>query len=294
MVLQDINAQGDVLIARTNLRTAMFWGNLENGSIEDISLFDWSHAVALTPDGRLLLFDESGEGGGQRYSVYLHHTASRRPERLGEGRAMDLSDDGHWALTQAANDPSRVTLVSVDQHKSSAVFTDGLIYQWAKFFPNSGCPEILLGASQPGHVLQLYRQRLPGGHPQPIPSRAEINDIVINDGGNLIAGLDEELRISVLDLRTGTIRSVNNPQYALPVRFIGGNQILISCYDNGVITLSKIDTANGEVLPYRRFEAADSTGTAHISPLRITKDMKRFVYSRSQTLSDLFTVSGWN
>ncbi|MBV9038184.1 MAG: winged helix-turn-helix domain-containing protein [Acidobacteriaceae bacterium] len=294
MVLQDINAQGDVLIARTNPRTAMFWGNLESGSTEDISLFDWSRAVALKPDGRLLLFDESGEGGGRQYSLYLYYTASRRPERLGEGRAMDLSDDGHWVLAQVANDPSRVTLVSVDQHKSSAVFTDGLIYQWAKFFPNSGCPEILLGASQPGHTLQLYRQRLPGGHPQPIPSKAEINDVIINDGGNLIAGLDEELRISVLDLRTGAIRSVNNPQFVVPVRFMSGNQILTSHYDNGVITLNTLDTTNGEMRLYRRLEMGDNTGTAHISPLRVTRDMKRFVYSRSQTLSDLFTVSGWN
>lgn len=293
MVLQDINAGGDVLIARINPRTSMFWGNADRGSLEDISLFDWSRAAALTPDGRLLLFDESGEGGGQQYSVYLYNTASRKPERLGEGRAIDLSDDGHWVLTQAANDPSRVMLVSVDQHKSSAVFTDGLIYQWAKFFPNPGCLEILLGASQPGHVLQLYRQRLPGGHPQPIPSRSEMNDVVINDGGNLIVGLDEESRISVLDLRTGTIRSVNNSRGVLPVRFMSGNQILTSRYDNGVINLNTLDTTNGEMLPYRRFETADNTGTAHISPLRITKNLKQFVFSRSQILSDLFTVSGW-
>jgi DNA-binding winged helix-turn-helix (wHTH) protein len=294
MVLQDINARGDVLITRTNPRMAMFLGNLENGSTEDISLLDWSRAVALTPDGRLLLFDESGEGGGKQYSVYLYNTASRASERLGEGRAMDLSTDGRWALTQAADDPNKVTLISVNPRKSSPVSTDGLIYQWAKFFPDSDCPEILFGASQPGQRLQLYRQQLPGGHPQPIAGKAELSKVIINDEGNLVAGLDGEWRISVLDLRTGTIRSVNNTKSVVPVRFMNGNQILASYYDNGAIILSTLDTASGEMLLYRRFAMVDRAGTAQISPLRISRDMKQFVYSRSQTLSDLFTISGWN
>jgi DNA-binding winged helix-turn-helix (wHTH) protein/Tol biopolymer transport system component len=294
MVLQDVNAKGDVLIARTNPRMAMFHGNLPDGSVEDISLLDWSRAVTLTPDGRLLLFDESGEGGGRLYSVYLYRTASRTLERLTEGRAMDLSTDGRWALTQAADDPSRITLIAVSPRQSKPVSTYGLTYQWAKFIPDSECPEILLGASQPGHALQLYRQELPSGHPHLIANDVELSNAVISDEGDFAAGLDRELRISVLNLDTGAIRSVSNPKSALPVRFIDETKILTSHYEDGSIVFNLLDTANGEKRLYRRFELTDNTGVAHISPLGMSRDMKQFVYSRLQTLSGLFIVSGWN
>ena len=51
-------------------------------------------SVALSADGKTLLFYESGEGGGERYSIYVRPTDGGLPVRLGEGRAMSLSPDG--------------------------------------------------------------------------------------------------------------------------------------------------------------------------------------------------------
>jgi Tol biopolymer transport system component len=294
MILQDINPQGDVLITRTNPRIAMFWGNLDNGSAEDISLLDWSRAVAITRDGRLLLFDESGEGGGKQYSVYLYNSLSKTSERLGEGRAIDMSPDGRWVLTQAAGDPSHLTLTAVSPRKSSPVSTSGLTYQWGKFIPDSDCPEILFAASQTGYSVQLYRQSLPSGKPQVVAREMAFSNPIINDEGDLVAGLDADARLSILDLRTGTLRSNGIARPSVPVKFMDRTRILTSRYDNGTISLNMLDTTSGEERLYRRFPITDNTGTAHIFPLRMTRDLKRFAYSQLQPLSDLFVVSGWS
>ncbi len=94
MQLRDIAAaSGKVLIARATQRMIMFLGDLNKQSVEDISWLDWSRPVSMTPDGKNILFDESGSGGGKQYSVFIYRTAARSAERIGDGRAMDLSKD---------------------------------------------------------------------------------------------------------------------------------------------------------------------------------------------------------
>ena len=58
----------------------------------------------------MVLFSESGEGGGAGYSVYLRKTDGSPAVRLGRGNAQALSPDGEWALAivHPASDPQLV------------------------------------------------------------------------------------------------------------------------------------------------------------------------------------------
>ena len=63
--------------------------------------FGWlDFRVRPRPVGRrqLLLFDESGEGGGPGYSVYIRKTDGSPATRLGDGVGWAFSPDGRWAL----------------------------------------------------------------------------------------------------------------------------------------------------------------------------------------------------
>jgi hypothetical protein len=51
----------------------------------DLSLLDWSLLRDISPDGKLILFDESGEGGGAVHAVYVRRTDGSPAVRLGEG-----------------------------------------------------------------------------------------------------------------------------------------------------------------------------------------------------------------
>src|SRR5664279_5625921 len=53
----------------------------------DLSLLDWSLVRDLSPDGKLLLFDETGEGGGARHALYMRSTDGSPAVQLGSGWA---------------------------------------------------------------------------------------------------------------------------------------------------------------------------------------------------------------
>src|SRR5437016_11820963 len=66
----------------------------------DLSWLDFSVPVDLSSDGKILLFIESGEGGGPHYTDFIRETNGSPAVRLGEGFALALSPDGKWALAR--------------------------------------------------------------------------------------------------------------------------------------------------------------------------------------------------
>ena len=109
---------------------SMFWGSVDGSSPRDISWLDWSRAVAISSDGKRVLFDETGQGGGSRYSVYLYDADKKSSERLGDGRAVDLSGDGAWAITQSASEPQKLFLVSVKDRNATRVAKSRSAIPW--------------------------------------------------------------------------------------------------------------------------------------------------------------------
>ncbi len=64
----------------------------------DLSWFDWTLLSDLSDDGRLVLFSETGEGGGAGYSTYLRGMDGSPALRIGEGGGFELSPDGKSVL----------------------------------------------------------------------------------------------------------------------------------------------------------------------------------------------------
>ncbi|MFL6351598.1 MAG: winged helix-turn-helix domain-containing protein [Bryobacteraceae bacterium] len=288
--LKDIAPSGKVLIAHTTQHMTMFLGNLNEKSEKDISWLDWSRAVAITRDGKAVLFDESGEGGGKRYSVYLYRVETHSAERLGEGRAMDLSDDGQWALTESASDPTKLTLISLTASQPQPISGHGLAYRWAKFFP--GGKEVLFAGNYPKQPSKIYRQRLPDMNPILVKTGLELEDPIIDAAGHTAVGCDPS-GVIVLDLSTGNARSIKTPQRVWPAAFIDAQTVLTRHQDSGSVVLERLNLTTGRMTPDRRYAPPELAGGSHFLHLYIAQDLKTFTYSRMQSLSDLFAVSGW-
>jgi hypothetical protein len=272
----------------------MLRGDLNGKSAQDISWLDWSRAAAISADGKRILFDESGQGGGSQYSVFFYDAEKRSSERLGDGRALDLSLDGRWALTQNAVAPAQLFLISLADRKPTPLVTHGLEYSWARFFPDPDCPEILIAGNYPGKSQQLYRQHLPDGAITPVSTPLKLVDAIIDETSHYAVGPSGKSSISVVSLVDDTSRSIENPKHVSPVAFAGRNRVLTTRRDADSVVLEFLDLETGRLIPYRRVDAIDPIGTAGIFPMRVAKDLHTFVYSRLQTLSTLFVVSGWS
>jgi eukaryotic-like serine/threonine-protein kinase len=289
--LKDIAPSGKALIAHTTQHMSMFLGNLNKNSERDISWLDWSHAAAIARDGKTVLFDESGEGGGKQYSVYLYRTETHLAERLGDGRAMDLSYDGQRVLTQSVSDLTKLTVISVSAAQPKPIVGHGLAYRWAKFFPTG--KEILFAGSYPKQAPGIYRQNIDDIKPRLVKSGLDLSSVVIDDNGHSAVGCDQS-QIVVLDLSNGNTRSIKTQQCVSPVVFIDAHTILTRHQDSGSVVLETLNLTTGQLTPYRRYALPELTGgSSHSLALYVAKDLQTFVYSRMQSLSDLFAVSGW-
>ena len=110
LVLHDVSRDGRVLLDRANFRIGVAFVRGDEPE-RDLSWFDGTAVVALSPDGRRMLFTETAEAGGATYGVYLRDTDGSPAVRLGEGRALDLSPDGRWALVMPARRADRLLLM---------------------------------------------------------------------------------------------------------------------------------------------------------------------------------------
>jgi DNA-binding winged helix-turn-helix (wHTH) protein len=293
MVLRDISAAGEVLIVRPSMRMSMRRGNVQDKASRDISLLDWSRAVAIAADGKSVLFDESGQGGGRSYSVYLYNADKDSAEQLGNGRAMDLSADGKWALTEKADDPTQLSFISVRSHKAVAVKTNGSAYHWARFLGGRDCPEVIAGIADHGQRERLIKQELPDGKPVPVLEDLYLSDAIVDEAGRMIAGMSAKPNLVIADLDSKAVRYLEPIKDGRAVAFGNGGRLITTRRDHNAILLESLDPSTGMLSPYARMPGSDSAGVSQLVDLYLAHDRQTFVYSSEEKSSILYLVSGW-
>ena len=294
MILRDINPAGDVLILRPSLHMSMLRGNLPAKALRDISLLDWSSAVAIAADGKSILFYESGDGGGPNYSVYLYHAEKDTSERIASGRALDLSADGKWALTQKSDDAGKVSLISLQDRKVTTVNTNGAAYNWARFLGGRDCLEIVAGVSDAGQGERLIQQELPNGKPITVLNGLHLSDAIVDEAGRRVAGFGAKPGLAIADLDNKSVSYVEPAKKVRPVAFGNGGRLITSRRDHNSILLENLDMATGVLASYGEVLANETAGMSVILQMYLAHDRQTFVYSTTEKSSTLYLVSGWS
>jgi Tol biopolymer transport system component/predicted Ser/Thr protein kinase len=144
LVIFDIWRDGRVLLARVGRRREVM--ALQEGAAKerDLSWLDYSYPADLSPDGKIVLFDEEGVGGGVQYgnskeltyAVYIRDTDGSPAIRLGEGVADALSPDQKWVIVQTPHSPEQLRLLPTGAGESQSLTNDSINHQWARWFPD--------------------------------------------------------------------------------------------------------------------------------------------------------------
>ncbi|MBI3664901.1 MAG: protein kinase [Acidobacteria bacterium] len=156
MTLLDISRDGRALMTMSNERQGIIAQPPEETKERDLSWLDASGIRDISPDGRVVLFSESGEGGGATYTIYIRKTDGSPAVKIGEGMVQRLSPDGKWALaiTYGTSNPQLVLFPTGPGEPKPLV--DGSIrYQAAAWFPD-GKRVAFIGNEQ-SHGSRLYR-----------------------------------------------------------------------------------------------------------------------------------------
>jgi eukaryotic-like serine/threonine-protein kinase len=136
LTLLDVSKDGNVLLTRGNDRAGMIGLAPGEAKERDLSWPDWSVPADLSPDGRVVLFLEAGEGGGPKYAVYSRKTDGSPAVRLGDGTGLSLSPDGNWVLARPNITPSPLVLLPMRVGEMKPLKDDGLNHIRGAWLPD--------------------------------------------------------------------------------------------------------------------------------------------------------------
>jgi Tol biopolymer transport system component len=268
-------------------------GRIDDDSSEhDLSWFDWTGAEDFSADGKLVLFDESGDGGGPNWTAYLRQVSDGRTLRLGEGHALALAPDGRSAVTMNLANRGSLSIVPVGEGQPRELSGGGIQYQWARYLPDG--QHLLVAGSPLGGNLHLYLQAVNGGKPQPLTPEIYLRTVVISPDGKWIAGADQDSRLVVCALEGGERRLISTPRAILPVAWSSdGRSVLVRDLGAVPATLYRVDLSSGRSAEWKTIGPANPSGVQTIVRLLYTPNEKSYVYSYQRNLSQLYLADGW-
>jgi eukaryotic-like serine/threonine-protein kinase len=291
--LWDASPDGRVVIAQTDDRAVVIARRPEDVDDRDLSWLDASWVADLSHDGRLVLFTESGQGGGPAMAVYLRGTDGSQAVRLGEGRAVALSPDTQWAACLSAIAPSPyLELLPTGAGEPRRLPGNGLVYAEAAWLPDG--KRIIVLAAEPGHRTRLYLQDLAQRLPTPLTPEGVTSWVVSPDGLTIAAsGPTPAIRLYPVD---GTA--------SRDLPGVTGREAPIGWIDNGLLItrpgdpgsprgeIYRVDVRTGRQESWKNILPRDPAGIMVLVSFRVTPDGRSQAYTWHRALSNLYVADG--
>lgn len=290
--IHDVAKDGRLLVSNNRTRSAIRFRGPGDTTERDLSWLDYSILRGLTPDGRQLLFDEEGEGGGHNYGVYLRPTDGSPAVRLGAGRALGISPDGAWVLTISPDANDRIVLLPTGAGEPKKLPATGIRYSFAFWHPNGR--ELIVAGNRPGEAVRLFVHPLEGGSPRALGPSSLGGPPAISRDGRLIIAQDEK--------GVAQVYSLDGKEPPRPLPAVDREDVLVAWSADGEwlyalrqgipSTVERIHLLTGRRERWKEFPLPDPAGVRSVSWVVFSADLTAYAYGYTQTLSDLYAVDG--
>jgi Tol biopolymer transport system component/predicted Ser/Thr protein kinase len=196
MWLQDMR-NGSVL-AITHRQRIGIRGMPPGGKEErELGWFGWSIVRDISRDGRKILFEEEGEGGGPNYTVFLRDTDGSPPVRIGDGLGKAISPDGKWVVTQPAKG-GPLSLVPTGTGEARQLTHDDISWSGVRYLPDG--QQLLASGIEAGHGARDYLIDLINGNAKPLTPEGVTGTQLSPDGRSVaVVGPDGKQGIWPMD-----------------------------------------------------------------------------------------------
>jgi Tol biopolymer transport system component len=261
----------------------------------DLSWLDWSAAFDLTPDGKTLLFAETGEGSGPAYSCFIRGTDGSAPVRLGDGVALSISPDGRWVTANTARAAKpELWLYPTGAGEKKLLPTGTLVVESSADWLRDGSA-IVFTASEPGRGSRIFIIPVAGGAPRALtPEGYRLVPRTVSPDGKSIVVIGPDRRRYFYLLAGGEPQPIPGlaPDETATAWSSDGRFLYAFRRRDVPSRVFKIDVATGKRELWKELMPMDGAGIQDIAPVIPTPDGQEYVYGYSRTLSDMYVVDG--
>jgi hypothetical protein len=292
--LHDVAPDGRVLLERVTQEHEVVGRISGEPNERNLSWLDGSIPADLSSDGRTLLFNEVGQGGGPNHAVYIRKTDGSAAVRLGEGNAHALSPDGQWVLVSPDAEADHLVLLPTGPGQPRTVPLSGirLTGSGESFFPDG--KRILVRGDESGHGARLYVLDIDSGKtraftPEGVSGLTEIH--VSPDGRRVVSSIDDAESF-IYDVEGGTPQPVPGiPRNHYAIKWCAdGRSLFVRTTGIDPLKVYRLELATGRLDLWREFSITDiGTGVIGVIP---TPDGESYVYGYTRYFSDLFIAEG--
>ena len=291
LTVQDISRSGQILM--TADKTRMCISVLAPGETRERSLswFDWSLLTDISPDGKTIVFSETGEAAAGNESVFLRKMDGSPAVRLGEGGFGFLSPDGQWVIS-AVGAPAKLVLLPTGIGEPRQLSDDKLDHIFAAWLPDS--KSIVFDATEPGHAPRTYLTDIQGGTPRALTPEGMFGALVAPDGKHVLEVDTTKHQLWLYPIAGGDPQKLNITVDANenPIAYTPDGKGILLAAAGLPLRIDRLDLATGRRQLWKEVAPADPAGVQNVVFIRFSADKKAYAYSTLRVLSDLYVVDG--
>jgi eukaryotic-like serine/threonine-protein kinase len=290
MWLQDLR-NGAALTVANHVRLGI--RGVAPGAKEERELgwFGWSELRDISRDGRKILFEEEGDGGGAHYTVFLRDTDGAPPLRIGEGVAGAISPDGKWVISKPAKG-GPLMLVPTGAGESRQLTHDAVSYVLVRFLPDG--KRVLAAGIEAGHGGRDYLIDLNSGDSKPVTPDGIAGVEISPDGKNTaVRGADG--RPGVWPLEGGELHLIPglDSNYTLVGWTPDGESVYaVPRHRGSEEKIYRVNLQSGKMELWKTLGAETSTGISVVGNPHLSLDGTAYAYVYVSTLSEAYVVTG--
>jgi len=257
----------------------------------ELGWFGWSLPRDISQDGRKVLFEEEGNGGGPNYTVFLRDTDGSPPAKIGEGLAGAISPDGKWVITRPAKG-GPLSLVPTGAGESKTLTHDAVDYGTVRFFPDG--KHLLASGIENGHGRRNYLIDLSNGDSKPITPEG-VAGVNLAPDGRSTAGLGPDGKWGIWPLDGGGVHPIPglDSKYYIAGWFPDGISVYAaSSRSEKAAKVYRVNTQTGKMDLWKTFGAEAGAGVTATGAPHFSSDGTAYAYVYVRTLSEAYVVIG--
>ena len=293
LTLHDVSADGTAVIAIDDRERKIFFSGPSDTPQRELTWLDRAVLVALSPDGKQVVFHEGGKGGGSLGTIFLRKTDGSAAVRLGEGYAVALSPDQKWVLAYTPSNTPRIFPIPTGAGEVIELKPQGIENIVAAGMAADSRRVVLL-ANEPGHKGRFYWFDPASAKLQPLTPEGTRGGVT--PGNFLIVRSDKPLP-DLVPIDTGSpvreIKGMQPTERLLQVTDDGKVALIVNL--NGLTaTVYSLHVDTGDRQLVRTLEMRDPTGGFGVTRVAATPDGRSFAFNTLRQLSELYLLQGLN